>query len=61
MTHATSVTITPEDDVFGGDRFVVTVTFSEGDDMHFAFATSRIASAFAERIADRHINTGGVA
>ena len=57
--HATNVSFTEGHEDFGG--FVVTVSFSEGDDMRFTFATRRIASAFAERIADRHINTGGVA
>lgn len=57
--HATGVSVSLGDDDFGG--FVVTVSFSEGDEMHFTFATRRVASAFAERIADRHINTGGVA
>lgn len=53
-----SVTIRRQDDVFGEDQFVVTVSFSEGDDLRFTFQTLRIASAFAERIALPRINTG---
>lgn len=53
-----TVTITTEDDVFGEEQFVVTVSFGEGDDLHFTFRTSRIASAFAEQIALPRINHG---